>query len=99
MVQKEAGAPVPPSGVRGAHAMSRAKTLTYRFLSLPHLARLEIAQAMKLLKEEDEGLFDAALFERILQRAVENERLAELWDQVESRHEEKLDTPNPYRDH
>jgi predicted phosphodiesterase len=99
MVQKEAGASVPPPGGSGAHAMSRAKTLTYRFLSLPHLARLEVAQAMKLLKEEDEGLFDAALFERILQRAVEKGQLAELWDQVESRHDEKLGTPNPYRDH
>jgi hypothetical protein len=53
----------------GVDSMDPARTLTCRFLSLPHIVRLDIAQRMKLLREEDEGLFDAQLFERILGRA------------------------------
>jgi hypothetical protein len=75
--------------------MDPARTLTYRFLSLPHITRLEIAQQMRLLREEDEGLFDAKLFERVLARASEGNRLAELWDMVEARHEIKS-AANPY---
>lgn len=79
----------------GVERMDPARTLTYRFLSLPHIVRLEIAQEMKLLRGEDEGLFDAQLFERILARASDQNRLAELWDLVEARHEDKSPT-NPY---
>lgn len=86
---------VPPNRTGGA-TMNPAKTLTYRFLSLPHLVRLEIAQSMNLLREEDEGLFDAELLDRILKRAADAKRLAELWDQVEVRYGDRSYPTNPY---
>jgi predicted phosphodiesterase len=88
---------VPPEAtpIGGGGSMDSARTLTYRFLSLAHLVRLEIAQALRLMREEDEGISDAELWERILSRATEESRLAELWDLVESKYEDKL--PNPYK--
>jgi predicted phosphodiesterase len=83
----------------GGDAMNPAKTLTYRFLSLPHLVRLEIAQGLGLLREEDEGLFDAELLDRILKRAADENRLAELWDRIEDRHGDHTHTVNPYARH
>lgn len=79
----------------GVVHMDPGRTLTYRFLSLPHIVRLEIAQQMALMREEDEGILDAKLFERILARASNGNRLAELWDLVEARHDDKSPT-NPY---
>ena len=83
-------------GAAAGAVMNPAKTLTYRFLSLSHLSRLEIAQSMKLLRDEDEGLFDAELFERILKRASDESRLSELWDLVEKSHGDKAHPSNPY---
>ena len=89
----------PPAEVRadesGAASLDPEKTLTYRFLSLPHLIRLEIAQEFELLREEDEGLFDAELIVRLLQRAAEGDRLADLWDRLKG--SDGDDTINPYR--
>ncbi len=93
-------APTQAPVVRSDHtnegaSMDPARTLTYRFLSLPHVVRLEIAQAMKLLHEEDEGIQDAILLERILSRAAAETRLGELWEQVEARQKSKTLT-NPF---
>ena len=76
--------------------MNPARRLTYRFLSLPYRKRLEIAQGLGLLREEDKGLRDSELFKRFFARAKEKEILEQLWDEVERRHGEKLEK-NPFK--
>jgi hypothetical protein len=80
----------------GATMADPVRTLTYRFFSLAHVVRLEIAADLKLLRDEDEGLQDYELFTRVLKRAVEAQLLDRLWDEVEARHGKK-ETLNPFR--
>ena len=95
VVQAAQVTPLAPVPI-GDQEMDPAKTLTYRFLSLPHLIRLEIAQEMGLLQEQDEGLLDAELLVRMIDRAAANRQLAELWHRVEEQLEERPKGPNPY---
>lgn len=62
------------------------RKLVYRFLSLPHHVRIEIATSLKLLRDEDEGVDDAELFRRILSRAKENNQLNQLITNVDRRY-------------
>lgn len=55
-----------------------AKNMAYDFLSLPHLIRILIAQRLNLLKNEDEGLQDFDLFDRIYARAVASDKVNDL---------------------
>ena len=80
----------------GEQDMDPAKVLTYRFLSLPHLVRLRIAQQMSLLNEQDEGLLDAELLGRMMERATAQGKLAELWRRVIKESGERPRGPNPY---
>jgi predicted MPP superfamily phosphohydrolase len=80
----------------GDKEMDPAKTLTYRFLSLPHLVRLEIAQELGLLEEQDEGLLDAELLTRMIGRAAAGRKLADLWSRVAAQTGVKPKRPNPY---
>lgn len=73
-------------------AMTSMKTLAYHFLSLSHLTRLEIALQMGLLQEEDEGLLDADLLDRIVERATARGELSELCTVVEDRHKRERGT-------
>jgi hypothetical protein len=73
-----------------------ARTLTYRFLDLPHITRIEIAQELVLYKNEDEGLRDPELLERIFRRAAEQKILAKLWDKVEEQHADGRNPTNPF---
>jgi hypothetical protein len=84
------------SETTGVAMMDPVRTLTYRFFSLAHVVRLDIARDLKLLKDEDEGLQDYELFRRILHRAAQGNLMAELWDKVEAHHEGKCGT-NPFR--
>ena len=61
-----------------------ARALTYRFLDLPHITRLQIAQRLDLYTNDDEGIKDADLFERIFTRALRTNKLELLWEQVVS---------------
>ncbi len=76
--------------------MDPARTLTFRFLDLSHVKRLAIAQRLELLKDEDEGLLDFDLLERMLARAVETRQLGALWDLVEEFHGDRQNPTNPY---
>lgn len=99
-------APVPVSGSEdvstGGSAMvsidsrDAARTLTYRFLDLPHVTRIEIAQELDLYKDEDEGVRDPELLERIFRRARDGKLLAKLWDRVEAHHADGRYDTNPY---
>lgn len=80
-------------------ANDAARTLTYRFLDLPHVVRIEIAQQLGLYADEDEGLRNPELLDRIFQRATDQRRLGQLWEQVESRHDDGQNPVNPYCGH
>lgn len=73
-----------------------ARTLTYRFLDLSHITRIEIVQELDLYKNEDEGVRDPELLERIFRRAKDGKLLAQLWDLVEKQHDDGLYVTNPY---
>ena len=75
-----------------------ARTLTYRFFDLPHVTRIEIAQELGLYSNEDEGLRDAELLERIFQRANLKKLLAALWNLIEKHHDDGRNLPNPFAD-
>jgi hypothetical protein len=73
------------------------RVLTYRFLDLAHVVRIDIARELSLLRDEDEGLEDYKLFSRVLTRAAQEKLLAQLWDKIEERHGDKKYTSNPFR--
>ncbi len=45
------------------------RTITYRFLTLPHRYRMHIVVGLRLLDDEDEGSQDFELFKRVINRA------------------------------
>jgi hypothetical protein len=73
-----------------------ARKLAYRFLSLPYVLRIEVAQRLDLLQDEDKGVKDAALFRRFFRRAKEGDILGKLWDEVEARHTDGRRSENPF---
>ncbi len=77
-------------------ATDAARTLTYRFLDLAHIDRLKLAQDLGIYTNEDEGLFDAELFDRIFERAEQQKLLERLWDSVEAKHGDGQNPVNPY---
>jgi hypothetical protein len=77
-------------------AMDPDRRLTYRFLTLPFHVRVELANVMDLLQDEDKGVPDRVLFQRLFKRAAERGLLARLWTEVESRHAVPAGEPNPY---
>jgi predicted MPP superfamily phosphohydrolase len=80
-------------------ALSRAdaiRILAFRFFELPHVRRIEITCALKLLTDADEGLQDRDLFQRALERAAAGNQLAALWDAVQQRHGDKKFATNPF---
>jgi hypothetical protein len=76
--------------------MDAARTLTYRFLSLSHVARIEVAQKLALLDDSDEGLMDFDLFGRIFERAMRQQKLESLWELVEAVHGDGHNPRNLY---
>ncbi len=78
--------------------MNRARRLAYRFYSLPYDARIDVAQGLHLFREDDEGLQDSELFNRLLLRAKQENLLGDLWDEVQKAHGDNLYSDNPFRD-
>lgn len=78
-------------------AMKKSRILTYRFFELPHVKRLDVARELNLIRDEDEGLSDTALFHRIMTRARDERVLADLWDKVQEHHGDGEYQDNPYR--
>lgn len=72
-----------------------ARMLTYRFLRLSFLKRMQIAQNLNLLLDEDKGVQDNELFQRLFNRAKQNTSLEKLWVEVERAHGNNVDQ-NPY---
>jgi predicted phosphodiesterase len=95
-------APSPPSGPATATNATaiidseHKQRLTFRFLTLSTLERYEIALKLALLREGDDALPPNTVFREVFQRAVDAQRLAELWDETEQRHDDRA-TFNPFR--
>lgn len=70
----------------GEGAMNSARTLAYRFLSLPYHIRIKLAVELELLRDEDKRLQDMELFKQIFRRAKEEDKLAKLWELVEKKY-------------
>jgi predicted MPP superfamily phosphohydrolase len=77
---------------RGLH-MRPGRRLTYRFLNLPHHARLKIVQALGLVRSDDEGLRDSELYSRYFSRAAEEGHLSALWDLIDKESSTHEDNP------
>ncbi len=89
----EAGANNPDGAM--THDPNAARELSIRFLTLPQYKRILLARRLGLL--EDEGLPQAhELARQIIQRAVEDRKLAELWDAVNKDHGISEDRENPF---
>jgi hypothetical protein len=57
---------------------------------------MEVAQLLKLLRDEDGDLVETERSKRIFARAKENRQLAELWKEVERRHGDGKHPINPF---
>jgi hypothetical protein len=79
----------------GGRLVNPARRLTYRFMSLPYQMRLEVAQELKLIENEDSGLQDPQRYEAYFRRARERKLLAKLWEAVERAHGVEP-TENPF---
>jgi hypothetical protein len=82
------------SSTRG-RLVNPARRLTYRFMSLPYQVRVEVAQKLELIENEDSDLKDAQRYEAYFRRAKERKLLATLWETVERAHGAELDD-NPF---
>lgn len=76
--------------------LSAPRRLAYRFMALPYHRRLEVAQALNLLSDEDRGVSDTELFRRFFRRAAERSQLAALWRETEARHPDSTSEENPF---
>ena len=77
--------------------MDPNRTLAHRFLSLAFVDRMQIAQELGLLSNEDEGMPESGVFKAFFQRAKARGLLADLWDRVESLHADSRFSTNPFR--
>lgn len=77
--------------------MDPSRILTYRFFDLSHVTRIRIANELELYQDEDEGLKDFELFERIFDRACSKNVLNSLWDKVEESHGDHKYPKNPFK--
>lgn len=62
--------------------MDSDRKLVYGFLSLPYLVRLEIALQLDLMKDEEKGVQQTELYNRIFNRAVEEKKLDQLREAI-----------------
>ena len=76
--------------------MNPLRKLDYRFNSLAYHIRLEIADKLNLIKDEDEGISDIERFKRIFKRVGERDLFVRLWDEVEQKHTVKSEIDNPF---
>ena len=79
-----------------ARLLSAPRRLAYRFMALPYHLRIEVAQSLKLLLDEDKGQSDTELFRRFFRRATERSDLAALWRETEIRHSDGKPDENPF---
>ncbi len=81
----------------GGSVMDPTRRLVYRFLTLPYRERLDVALKLKLLSDEDASVDETELYRRFFRRARTNNRLGDLWDEVELRHKSQGVVQNPFK--
>lgn len=74
---------------KGETTMNPARTLAYRFLSLPYHTRIKLAVDLELLRDEDKDLQGIDLFKQIFRRAKEMDQISKLRESVEEKYGEK----------
>ena len=94
---EETEAEMDENSTEGYHDIGPARHLTYRFLTLHYHEIMRIAADLDLLRDDDEGLRDHEVYKRIFQRAKHSEKLADLWDAVETNHDNGRSAPNPFK--
>ena len=77
--------------------MKPSRIITYRFFDLSHIVRIDIASELGLYSDEDEGIEDSDLFERIFERASSRGVLDRLWDKIEEYHGDMRYPTNPFK--
>lgn len=90
--------PAPRVEENAARVVNRTRRLAFRYSSLPFQVRLEVARTLGLIEAEDRESSDSELFEHVLSRAVQQGKLAQLWDEVERRHPKPSEISNPFRE-
>lgn len=81
----------------GGRLVNPARRLTYRFMTLPYQVRIEVAQKLGLIENEDGDLKDVQRYEAYLRRAKERKQLGSLWEAVERAHGAAASgTENPF---
>ena len=78
-------------------AMESSRILALRYFRLSYVQRIEIAQRLGLLSNDDCNLAGIELFFAHLRRAKELNRLDRLWSEVQQAHGDGLYPDNPYR--
>lgn len=74
--------------------MNPSRILANRFLSLPWVAQVEVAQSVGLWRDGDEKL--GMEWTKEVFRRASHDRIAALWDAVESRHADGKNPVNPF---
>lgn len=86
---------VPPmAATRAQTQMDHARTLVYRFLTLPLHKRIEICHELGLLPQQGATSIDTAYFAEVFKAAQAKGLLPRLWDAVEQ--QRGGSDPNPY---
>lgn len=77
--------------------MSPTRKLAYRFLELPYVKKMKIAQDLDLLDHEGfKGESGHDMYARFFQRAKKRKLLNRLWFRVEIAHGERFISLNPF---
>ncbi len=87
-----------PSPPTGSETMDPSRTLAHRFMRLPYVKRIHVANELELLANDDAHESDIEKFRRVFQRAKERPCLAELWRLVEEGHGDGMYSENPFED-
>lgn len=76
--------------------LNREQRLTYRFLDLSHVTRINIAQELGLYDPGDDCLEELEFVVSVFTKAKKYNILKSLWDAVESNHDGIIKYSNPY---
>jgi hypothetical protein len=93
----DAEAANPPLIGNRSFTVSPSQTLAYHFVELPSQFQRQIARLFGVLKEGDESLRGDPLFRALFREATAKGKLAELWEEVESKRPNGRPKENPFR--
>lgn len=77
--------------------VSPSRTLAYHFVELPSHMQRQIARKFGLAQDREEALRDDYLFRELFRQLTATGKLADLWDEVETKHPKGRPKENPFR--